>query len=171
MTESRRVYQGLVVDVYRDAVDLPNGQHAELEVVRHPGGAALVAVNAKNEVCLLRQYRHVTGSWIWEIPAGKLEPNEPPRTTALRELEEEAGVRAARCDDLGAIWPSPGVYAERLYLYLGRELTPVELQHEHGELIEVHWFPFARALEMVRSGEIDDAKTIAGIVRAQPFIE
>src|SRR5204863_877645 len=98
VTKVQVVYRGKIVDVYREWVVLPNGREAELEIVRHPGGAAAVALDVEGRVCLLRQYRHAAGGWIWELPAGKLEPNEPPHRTAARELEEEAGRRANQLD-------------------------------------------------------------------------
>src|SRR5579862_1541331 len=111
-------FRGRVVTVTTDHVVLPNGHHAELEVVRHPGGAVVAAVDGENRVCLLRQYRYVADGWLWELPAGKLEPHEAPLLTAQRELTEEAGVRAAHWESLGLTLSSPGVFAERLHLFL-----------------------------------------------------
>src|ERR1700752_3498539 len=114
MKADRRTLQfsGRVIRVTTDEVVLPNGHRALLEVVHHPGGAAVVALDSKGRVCLLRQYRYVAGGWIWELPAGKLEPNEPPLETARRELIEEAGVGAKHWQSLGAVFSSPGVFAE-----------------------------------------------------------
>ncbi len=170
MTNSRSVYRGKVINLCLEQVDLPNGSRAELEIVHHPGGAAAVAIDAEGRVCLLRQFRHAAGGWIWELPAGKLEPGEPPEATAMRELEEEAGRRAARCDTLGRILSSPGVFDEVIYLYLARELTVAETNHELHESIEVHWLPFDQALRMAQLGEILDAKSIAGLFRAQAVL-
>jgi 8-oxo-dGTP pyrophosphatase MutT (NUDIX family) len=167
MTERVRVvFRGKVINVTHDQVELPNGAQAELEVVHHPGGAAAVALDVEGRVCLLRQYRHAAGGWIWELPAGKLEPQEPPETTALRELEEEAGQRAQRWQSLGYILSSPGVFDEKIYLYLARELSEIPINHEEHESIEVHWLPFAQALGMAQSGEIMDGKTVIGLFRA-----
>lgn len=170
MSNIRVVFRGKVVNISHDQVQLPNGREAELEVIHHPGGAAAVALDADGNVCLLRQFRHAVGGWIWELPAGKLEPGEPPQTTALRELEEEAGQRARRCDSLGRIFSSPGVFDEIIHLYLARELESVPLNHELHESIEVHWLPFARALQMAHSGEILDGKTLAGLMRAEAVL-
>src|SRR5262249_13486636 len=106
------------------------------------------------------------GGWIWELPAGRLEPGEPPETTARRELIEEAGRRANRVESLGSILSSPGVFAETIHLYLGRELTEAPLAHEQHELIEVHWIPIAAALRQALNGELRDGKTVVGLVRA-----
>jgi ADP-ribose pyrophosphatase len=149
-----------------ESVDLPDGRSLELEVVRHPGGAAIVAVDGEGRVCLLRQYRHAAGGWLWEVPAGKLEPEEPPQATAERELAEEAGVRARRWESLGAIVMTPGFCDEVIHLFLARELeTGAAAPGEH-ELIEVHWVPFTTALDRARSGELRDAKTLVGLFRA-----
>ncbi len=100
-------FRGRVIRVTVDDVVLPNGRQTALEVVHHPGGAAIVALNDLQQVCLLRQYRYVAGGWIWELPAGKLEPGEPPETTARRELTEEAGVTATDWVGLGSLLSSP----------------------------------------------------------------
>ncbi len=170
MSPARVVYRGKIINVCLEQVDLPNGRRAELEIVRHPGGAAAVALDADGRVCMLRQYRHAASGWIWELPAGKLEPNEPPQTTASRELEEEAGRRAARWDSLGRILSSPGVFDEAIHLFLARELTVVETKHELHESIEIHWLPFAQALRMAQAGEILDAKSVAGLCRTQSVL-
>jgi ADP-ribose pyrophosphatase len=161
------VFRGKIVTLERETVTLPNGHTTELEIVRHPGGAAVVALDDKGRVCLLRQYRYVVGGWIWEIPAGKLEPDEPPLMTAQRELEEEAGLTAARWEPLGKVVSSPGIFTEVIHLFLARDLKPTAHNHEHGELIEVHWFDLAEALAMITRGEIIDGKTVLGLLLAQ----
>jgi 8-oxo-dGTP pyrophosphatase MutT (NUDIX family) len=159
-------FEGRIVQVFVDEVTLPNGTRAELEVVRHPGGAAVVAVDRESRVCLLRQYRYVAGGWIWELPAGKLEPGEPPLATAQRELAEEAGIRARSWSSLGAYLSSPGVFSEVLHLYLAADLESVSSAPEPNEVFEVHWVPFAQARERALSGEIRDGKTALGLLRA-----
>ena len=170
MTHQREIFKGRVIRLTLDTVMLPNGNEAELEIVHHPGGTAIVALDAENRVCLLRQYRHAAGGWVWELPAGKLEPGEAPLVTAQRELMEEAGMNAARWDSLGKVISSPGVFTEVIHLYLARELTPVTMQHEPHEVIEVHWRPWAEVLARAERGEIEDAKTLAGLLRARPLI-
>ena len=160
-------YRGRIIRVTTDEVVLPNGHRAQLEVVHHPGGAAVVAIDAHDQVCLLRQYRYVAGGWIWELPAGKLEPNEPPLVTAQRELVEEAGVSGEHWESLEAYFPSPGIFAEILHLFLATGLTPAPIAREAAEVIEVHWMPFAEAYEWAMNGTIRDAKTAIGLVRAQ----
>ena len=163
---TRQVYRGNVVNVRRDSVVLPNGHRAELEVVEHPGGAAVLALDDNDRVCLLKQYRHVVGDFIWELPAGKREADEPPEQTARRELAEEAGVKAAHWSPLGKMYSSPGVFDEAVYLFLARDLTATSTQREPSENLEVHWVPLAEAARMARDGRIDDAKTVIALLRA-----
>ncbi|MBS0580016.1 MAG: NUDIX hydrolase [Proteobacteria bacterium] len=160
-------YRGRVISVTTDEVRLPNGHEALLEVVHHPGGAAAVALDAQGRVCLLRQYRYVADGWLWELPAGKLEPEEPPLRTAQRELVEEAGVSAADWDSLGVCLSSPGVFSERLHLFLATGLAPAAAAHERAEVIEVHWVPFAQACAWALDGTISDCKTAIGLLRAR----
>ena len=159
-------FRGRIIRVTTDEVVLPNGHRAELEVVHHPGGAAVVAIDAQDRVCLLRQYRYVADGWIWELPAGKLEPNEPPLATAQRELVEEAGVSAEHWQSLDSYFPSPGIFTEILHLYLATGITASVTAREDAEVIEVHWMPFTEAYEWAVSGKIRDAKTAIGLVRA-----
>lgn len=162
-------FRGRIITVTTDEVVLPNGHRAELEVVHHPGGAAAVAIDAQERVCLLRQYRYVVEGWLWELPAGKLEPNEPPLITAQRELVEEAGVSARRWDSLDSYLSSPGIFTEVLHLFLATGLEPAATAHEHAEVIEIHWVPFAEAYEWAVSGKLRDGKTAMGLVRAHHF--
>ncbi len=167
LVEEREIYRGRVVRLSVDTVDLPNGHRVELEIVHHPGGAAIVALDAGNRVCLLRQFRHAAKGWIWELPAGKLEPGEPPAATASRELAEEVGVKGGNWTSLGAYLSSPGVFTEWLHLFLARDLSPVRAGPEDNEVFEVHWLPFEEAFGQVLSGEIHDAKTCIGLMRAR----
>ena len=167
---TKLIFQGRVLQLGIESLTLPNGESLELEVVRHPGGAAVVALDHQDQVCLLRQYRHAGGGWIWELPAGRLEDNEPPHTTAARELAEEAGLQACHWDPLGKMLATPGYSDEVIYLFLARELTSVPAQPEEHELFEVHWIPFDQALEQVHDGTILDAKTMLGLTLAGKFL-
>ena len=160
-------FRGRIIRVTTDEVRLPNGHVALLEVVHHPGGAAAVAIDAKERVCLLKQYRYVADGWLWELPAGKLEPNEPPLLTAQRELIEEAGVSARGWCSLGSYLSSPGIFTEVLHLFLATDIEPAVAAHERAEVIEVHWVPFDEACEWALSGEIRDGKTAMGLMRAR----
>jgi 8-oxo-dGTP pyrophosphatase MutT (NUDIX family) len=163
-------FAGRVVRVTTDEVVLPNGHRALLEVVHHPGGAAAVALDEDGQVCLLRQYRYVTGGWLWELPAGKLEPDEPPLLTAQRELIEEAGVSARDWKSLGTCLSSPGVFTERLHLFLAGGLSPARSAQEHAEVIEIHWVPFTQACRWAIDGTIADCKTALGLLRAREIL-
>lgn len=162
-----RAYRGRVIDVDLDEVRLPNGHEATLEIIRHPGGAAIVALNARDEVCLLRQYRHAAGGWLWELPAGKRDSGEAARLTAERELREEAGCLAARWESLGNYIASPGVFTEVVELFLARDLGTVDSAPEAAEVFELRWVPLAEACERALSGEIADGKSALALLRAQ----
>ncbi|AGA91976.1 ADP-ribose pyrophosphatase [Thioflavicoccus mobilis 8321] len=162
----RSVFQGRIVDVGIESVRLPNGRRTELEIIRHPGGAAAVAIDADGRVCLLRQYRHAAGGWLWELPAGKIDPGEAPFATARRELAEEAGVTAEDWSALGHLHSSPGVFTEVIHLYLARDLCLRGHTHDADEVIEIHWVPLGEALEWCRTGRITDAKTMTGLFLA-----
>lgn len=166
MSAQREIYKGRVIRLTVDAVTLPNGVHTELEVVHHPGGTAIVALDGENRVCLLRQYRHAAGGWVWELPAGKLEAGELVLATAQRELVEEAGVKARDWKSLGRILTSPGVFNEVIHLFLARDLEPVAAAPEADELFEIHWLPWHEVLARAARGEIEDAKTLCGLWRA-----
>lgn len=162
---TQRIYAGRVVTLNVERVVLPNGVETTMEIVGHPGGAAVVALNGRGEVCLLRQYRHVAGGWVWEVPAGKLD-GQPPDRVAVQELAEEAGMEAARWESLGRYLSSPGVFREVVHLYLARDLTPCGARPEHDELFEITWVPLAEALDRALRGEIEDGKSVVALARA-----
>ena len=168
----RTIYRGRVIELTLESVRLPNGAQAELEIIHHPGGAAIVAVDDAHRICLLRQFRHAAGGYILELPAGKIDNREPPLQTAQRELEEEAGRRADRWDSLGHYVSSPGVFTEVVHLYLARDLSAAEAAPEEHEVFEIHWTPLREAVEMATTGKISDGKSLVAIFRtAQRFPE
>lgn len=155
----------------------PDGSRGELEVIRHPGAAAVLPVYRPGErqrgtdpvVVLLRQYRHAAGGEIWEVPAGKLDGEEPPEACARRELEEEAGLRAREVRGLTTVYTTPGFTDERIHLFLALGLEPGDAKPEESEFIEVRELPLRKALELVRRGEIVDSKTICTLLYAWSF--
>ena len=163
---SREVYQGRILRVREDAVLLPNGDQGTREVVEHPGGVGILALDG-DDVLLVRQYRYVFSRVLTEIPAGKREPGEEPFVTAQRELREEIGAEAADWTDLGALIASPGCYGETLYLYLARGLTFGDTHPDEDEFLEPLRVPFDRAVSMCLSGELTDAKTVAALLKAK----
>lgn len=166
LVAQREIFRGKITRLTVDTVDLPNGHRADLEILHHPGGAAIVAIDAQGRVCLLHQFRHAAGGYVWELPAGKLEPGEPPELTAQRELIEEAGVTASSWRSLGISLSSPGVFTERIHLYLATDLAPAPDAREDAEVFEVHWVDLEVAVQRVLNGEIDDSKTGMGLLRA-----
>ena len=168
MAESiRNVFQGRVLTLNLERVLLPNGRVAELEIAHHPGGAAVVALDAEGRACLLRQFRHAAGGWLDELPAGKLDNREPPLDCARRELAEEAGMTAGRWDKLGEYFSSPGVFTEVIHLFLARDLVPTPAQPEEHEVFEARWLPLDEAVALAAGGPLQDAKTLIGLLWAR----
>ena len=160
------IFKGRVIEVNVERVQLPNGNVADLEMIHHPGGAAVAALNDRSEICLLRQFRHAAQGWLWELPAGKIDHREPPLETAQRELTEEAGCTAAQWENLGHVLSSPGVFTEVVHLFLATGLAAVGSAHEEHEVMEIHWKPIGEAVAMALNGEVRDGKSIVGILRA-----
>ncbi|MEP7312126.1 MAG: NUDIX hydrolase [Pseudomonadota bacterium] len=171
MTQIDTKFRGRVITVNVEQVTLPNGSHAALEIIHHPGGSAVVALDDRQRICLLRQFRHAAGGWVWELPAGKLEPGEAPLLTAQRELIEEAGVAAVEWRSLGTSLSSPGVFTEVIHLYLASDLQPAVAAHESNEVIEVHWVNLRDAWQRAATSEIVDSKTVIGLFRAQALLQ
>jgi ADP-ribose pyrophosphatase len=161
----REVYGGRVVDLGIEHVTLPSGVEVDLEIIRHKGASAVVALDEVGRVVLIRQFRHAAGGFIWELPAGVLDPaGEAPEACAARELREETGLHASALTRLGTILTTPGFTDERIHLFLARDLTQRDTAREHDEVIaEVARFPLGDALAMVQRGDIVDAKTICGL--------
>ena len=172
--KSRRIYTGRVISLDVDEVDYPDGTSGELEIVRHPGASAVVPflsdpAGADPLVLLVKQYRYAASGYLFEIPAGRLEPGELPEACAHRELLEETGCTATAMARLTSMYTTPGFTDERIHLYLASGLTRGETKHEADEFIELHTFTLSAALKMVELGEIEDAKTALGLLFAAGF--
>lgn len=170
MSDVRSLFKGRVLDVRIETVRLPGGATVDLEMVRHPGAAAVVPLHADGTVTLVRQFRHAAGGFLWEIPAGKLDPGETPAHCAARELREEVGLCASELSHLGSILTTPGFCDERIHLFLARGLGEAPAALEFDEVLTVHRLPLPRTLEMIAGGEIDDAKTLAGLHHASRYL-
>lgn len=157
------VYKGRVVTLNLETETLPNGVSVELEVVRHPGAAAIVPLKDDYTVILIRQYRLAAGGYIYEIPAGKLQPGEDPAHCATRELEEEIGYRAGHLDKIATFFTAPGFTDEVMHLYVARNLVPGAQDLDSDEVLEIVEISLEKAMAHIRDGTIRDAKTIIGL--------
>ena len=164
------VHSGRVFSLVTENVTLENGATVDMDLIRHPGAAAIVAITTDRKLKLVHQYRHAVGCRLWEIPAGTLEPGETPRDCAARELAEEAGAAAEKWLVLGEITPVPGYSDERIHLFLATGLSPEKQHLDRDEVLEVFDMPLASALDMVDTGEIVDGKTIAGLLLADRYL-
>ena len=161
------IYKGKIFDIRID--DIQDGDvRYKREIVVHKGSAVIIPVFADNTVALVRQYRHAAGKFLLEIPAGTLDPNESPEIGAARELEEEIGVTAGKIELLTEFYVSPGFLTEKMFVYLATDLTETEQRLEEDEILTIERHSFARLYEMIKAGEIEDAKTIAAVLMAGP---
>jgi ADP-ribose pyrophosphatase len=171
---SRRIYTGRVINLDMDRVRFPDGSSGELEIVRHPGASAVLPfvgnpAGTDPEVLLIRQYRYAAEGYLYEIPAGRLNAGESPETCARRELIEETGCSAEGVSFLTSMFTTPGFTDERIHLFDATGLSQGQTQREPDEFIEVVTMPLSRALKMVASGEIQDAKTAVSLLYAAAF--
>ncbi len=160
------VKRGFTVRVSTERALLPNGRTVELDIVHHPGAAAVVPFVSDRDVLLIRQYRHATGGSILEVPAGKLDGGEAPEVCAARELEEETGQRAGRLANLGWIWTSPGFTDEKIHLFSAFDLETVPARPDEDEVIDVIRTSLDEALDLVWRGEINDGKSALALIHA-----
>jgi ADP-ribose pyrophosphatase len=163
MSLRKNIYKGRVVDLSLETVTLPNGATVEMELIHHPGAAAIVPMKDDGTVLLVRQYRHAVGGYILEIPAGKLNPGEDPRECAARELEEEIGFRAATLEPVVVFFTTPGFTDEIIHIYKATGLTPGTQNLDHDEVLDVIELPLERAIAQIEDGTIRDGKTIVGL--------
>jgi ADP-ribose pyrophosphatase len=171
---TRRAYTGRVISLDVDQVRFPDGSLGELEVIRHPGASATVPFlsdprGVDPQVLLIRQYRYAAEGYLYEIPAGRLDPNESPEDCARRELREETGCTAEFLEPLTWIFTTPGFTDEKIHLYMAYGLTRGEASREVDEFMEVEALPLSAALQMVERGQITDAKTALGLLYSAGF--
>ena len=164
---SERIYDGKIIHVRRDEVLLPNGHTAMREVVAHPGGVGILALDGDGTVLLVRQYRYAFGRTLLEIPAGKREKGEEPFVTAQRELKEETGATADHWLPMGQLIASPGCYDEVLYLYLATGLRFGQTHPDEDEFLALERMPLAELVRRCMDGEITDAKTVCAALKAK----
>lgn len=161
---TRRLYDGKVLALDVDLVEEPGGARATREVVRHRGSVACLAVHDDGRLVLVRQYRHAVQAYVWELPAGRLDPHEAPEHGARRELEEEVGLRAGRLEKLLEFWTTPGFCDEAMHLYRATELAPVPPRPEDDERIEIRSASLDEARAMIACGELREAKTLVALL-------
>jgi len=162
---SEAVYSGALLVVRRDRVRLPDGRESVREYIRHPGASAVVPIHGNGDVVLLRQFRYPAGKVFIEVPAGKRDPGESPETTAIRELLEEAGVRAGKVVQIGHFYPGIGYSDEVIHIFAGTDLEETPSATDEDEFVRPFRVPFEEAVRMVHAGEIDDAKTAICLLR------
>lgn len=171
---SRRAYSGKIISLDVDTVRFPDGSVGELEMIRHPGASAIVPflsdpAGEDPQVLLIRQYRYAAEGYLYEIPAGRLNPGEVPRDCALRELKEETGCSAGEVHHLFTMYTTPGFTDEKIHLFMATQLVAGETKHEADEFLELQPMLLSRALQMVEAGEIQDSKTALGLLFAAGF--
>jgi len=174
LVSSKRLYSGRIVNLDLDSVRYPDDSIGQLEMLRHPGAAAVVPFldppgSADPRAVLIRQFRHAADGYIWEVPAGRLDGGESPESCAERELEEETGMRARRLERLTTIYTTPGFTDERIHLFLADGLEPGAEHREADEFMELHTLRWSRVLEMIDRGEIVDGKTLVSLLFVQTF--
>ena len=162
--QSKNIYTGKIITLNIDTVTLPNGVTIDLEMVRHPGAAAIVPLKDDGTVVLIRQFRHAAGGFIYEVPAGKLHSGEDPMACAARELEEEIGYRAGTLELLSSIFTAPGFTDEVIHIYKATDMTTGQQQLDRDEVLEVIEMPLQEAIDKIRTGMIRDAKTMVGLL-------
>lgn len=164
--DSHSIFEGKIVRLHRDTVEVPGGGHATREVVEHSGGVGIVPVDADGCVLMVRQFRYPLGAVVLEIPAGKREPDEPHRATAVRELSEEVGATAGKLTYLGGVYASPGFCTEVIHLYLAEELTLGQTHPDEDEFLMLERIPLNELVQQALDGTLCDSKSVAGILRA-----
>jgi ADP-ribose pyrophosphatase len=160
-------YRCKIFSVTEDEARDPDGFHIKRNIIRHPGSAVMMAVDPQSRILLVRQYRVPARAFLWELPAGKLDPGENPIEAAQRELGEETGYSASQWKELVTFFPSPGYIDEKMTLFLATDLTAGQAHNMEDERIAIRWFTREEVAEMIRTGDVKDAKTIIGYYMSQ----
>ena len=163
-------FEGRILKLRVDTVELPDGSTSTREIIEHPGGVAVIAVDEKGYVPMVTQFRKPYEKMVMELPAGKLDNGEDPLDCGIRELEEETGLKARNFVSLGAVLPSPGYAAEMLYVYLATDLYEGTVHLDEGEFLSVEKIHIDKLVDMVMNGELQDAKTVIGILKAHKYL-
>lgn len=169
--KSDKLYEGKMLNLRVDTVELPDKKYSKREIVEHPGGVAVIPIVDNDSIVLVKQYRKAVEKFLLEIPAGKLEINEEPRVTAIRELKEETGYTTDKMEYLMEFYTSPGFTNEKIYLFLATDLVKGEADPDDGEFLEVEKYDMDTLIKMIERGEITDSKTIIGINLAKKYLE
>ena len=167
---SQELFKGFIVTLQRDEITLPNGAPAVREVVRHPGGVAILPLHGDSTVTLVRQYRYPFSQVITELPAGKLDNGEEHLPAAIRELKEEVGITAGKLTYLGSMYASPGFCDEILHMYLAQDLTQGDCHPDEDEFLEILRLPFETVLRQIMDGTIADGKTQLTVLKAKEYL-
>jgi ADP-ribose pyrophosphatase len=169
--DSQTIYQGRAFNLVRDLVRLPNGHEANFDVVEHVGAVTLIPVDSSGRMYFVKQYRSGPRDSLLELPAGTLEPDEPPATCAAREVREEIGMAADQIELIGEVWLAPGYSTEYMYFYLATGLYASPLSADADEFLEILAIPLSEAYAMALRGELKDGKTLAALLLARPRLE
>lgn len=169
--EKKYAYKGRIISLRCDTALLPNGNTATREVIEHPGGVGVIALTEKSEILMVKQYRYPYSEVTLEIPAGKRDKGEDVETTGRRELQEETGATAKTYISIGELYPTPGYCDEIIWLFAAKDLSFAESQPDEDEFLECERVPLEKAVEMVMTGEIKDAKTVIAILKLKNLLE
>ena len=167
---SKQIFDGVVVKLFVDDVELPDGKKTIREVVRHPGAVCVIPIDENENVIMIKQFRYPFAEVLYEIPAGKLEPNEDPLDAVIRELEEESGVNAKNVEYIGTMYTTVAILDEKIHMYLATDLTYKNAHPDDGEFLEVEKIPLKTLVEMVMDGKIPDSKTQIAILKAEKIL-
>lgn len=170
LLHTQTIHHGRVFTLRQDTVRMPDGKTTTLDIIAHHGAATLVPVDDTGRIWFVRQYRHAAGDVLLELPAGTIDPGEAPEACAAREVREEIGMAAGKLQHIGEFFLAPGYSTEYMHIYLATDLRPAPLQHDADEFLSVVTVPIAEAYAMARDGRIRDAKSLAALLLAQPYL-